>query len=92
MVADNFNGLFEMTGGIFITLSVIRLYKDKKVRGVSMVATTFFMTWGWWNLYYYPAIKQWWSAAGAGFVALVNTIWLCQMIYYTRKEKQIGDS
>ena len=87
MVVDNINGIFETTGGIFVALSVLRLHNDKKVRGVSIIATTFFMVWGWWNIYYYPAIEQWWSATGAAFVALVNTIWLCQMIHYTRKER-----
>lgn len=88
MQPDNMNGVFELVGGVFVSCNVWRLYHDKKVRGVSMVAIAFFATWGCWNLYYYPSLDQWWSAVGALPVALATTFWLAQMIYYTRKEKQ----
>lgn len=91
MVADNVNGLFEMTGGIFVALHVLRLYHDKKVRGVSTVAVAFFAVWGWWNIaVYYPSLGQWWSTLGASGVAIANTVWLYLVIYYTRKEKRRG--
>ena len=85
---DNVNGLFETVGGAFVLLNVLRLYRDKKVRGVSPATVAFFTVWGFWNLVYYPALDQWWSALGASSVALVNTIWLGQMIYYISKEKR----
>lgn len=90
MVADNVNGMFEVVGGLFVAANVLRLYRDKKVRGVSRIATAFFVVWGYWNLYYYAAIGQWWSQAGALSAALVNSVWLGQMVYYTRKEKRDG--
>lgn len=90
MVMDNINGLFEMVGGAFIFLNVLKLHKDKKVKGVSPVAITFFTVWGFWNLAYYPALGQWWSALGASSVALINMIWLGQIVYYNRKEKRDG--
>jgi len=90
MVMDNINGLFEMTGGIFVSLHVLRLYHDKKVRGVSAVAVAFFVMWGWFNLIYYPSLGQWWSTLGASGVAIVNTVWLYLTIYYMRKEKKHG--
>jgi len=92
MVVDNVNGLFEVMGGAFVFMNVLRLYKDKSVRGVSPIATSFFVVWGYWNLYYYPSVGQIWSAFGASSVAVVHTIWLCQMIYYVRKERGNDDS
>jgi len=90
MVMDNINGAFEMAGGAFVALNVLRLHRDKNVRGVSMVTVAFFTVWGAWNLIYYPALDQWWSALGASSVAIMNTVWLGQIIYYTRKEKKHG--
>jgi len=90
MVIDNVNGLFEMAGGLFVFMSVLKLHRDKKVRGVSMIAIVFFTVWGFWNLFYYPSLDQFWSAVGASSVALMNIVWLCQMVYYTRKERRDG--
>jgi len=85
---DSINGVFETVGGVFILLNVIRLYRDKKVRGVSPTAVGFFTVWGFWNLAYYPSLSQWASAIGAGGVALVNTVWLGQLIYYSYRERK----
>ena len=87
MVADNVNGMFEILGGLFVFLNVIKLHHDKKVRGVSMVTISFMTIWGFWNLVYYPMLGQWWSTVGAVFIALLNAVWLGQVIYYSKKEK-----
>lgn len=87
MWQDNVNGLFELLGGLFIMLSCIKLYKDKKVRGVSVIAIIYFTLWGYWNIHYYPHLGQWVSFAGGLCVVTVNTIWLAMMIYYIRKEQ-----
>lgn len=85
MWPDVVNGLYEMMGAPFILLSVWNLYKQKRVRGVSWVHVGFFTTWGFWNLFYYPYLGQWWSFVGGIAIAIANTIWLCQMIYYKQK-------
>lgn len=86
MVADFINGMFEMCGGFFILLHILKLYKDKKVRGVSIVATTFFASWGVWNLYYYPSLSQWWSFLGGCVIVVMNTAWILMMLYYNGRE------
>lgn len=81
---DFINGTFESLGGLFIFFSIEKLYKQKIVRGVSWVHAAFFSAWGYWNLYYYPHLDQWFSFwGGAGLVA-TNTIWLGQLLWYTR--------
>lgn len=67
-------------------LSVIKLYREKQVHGVSWVAVAFFASWGFWNLYYYPHLEQWASFCGGIAIVTVNTIWLAQLIYYSRKK------
>lgn len=80
---DLFNGLFEITGGLFILLSIRKLWSDKLVRGVSWVHVSFFVAWGYWNLYYYPSLDQWWSFWGGVGVVTATTAWLVQLIYYS---------
>lgn len=87
MTPDFINGSFEIVAGLLIWMNVRRLHKDKKVRGVSIVPMYFFMLWGYWNLYYYPSLNQWWSFVGGVAVVIANTVWVAQMIYWNYKEK-----
>jgi len=82
MHADLINGLFEAFAGAMILLHCRRLYIDKKVRGASTVATTFFTLWGFWNLFYYPHLGQSWSFYGGVIVVAANAIWLGLMLRY----------
>jgi len=87
MSPDIVNSIFEVFGGIFIATSIHRLFKDKEVKGVSWYHACFFAVWGYWNLYFYPSLDQWWSFWGGVGVVTANTIWLGQLIYYTRRPR-----
>jgi hypothetical protein len=82
--SDLFNGCFEFVSSLFCLLNIIQLYKDKQVKGVSIIATTFFMSWGAWNVFFYPFNHLWLSFIGGCFIFLANIIWVGQMFYYTR--------
>lgn len=84
---DIVNGSYELLGAPFILLSVLKLYRDKTIKGVSWTAVLFFTTWGYWNLFYYPYLGQWCSFAGGIAIVIVNTIWLSQIAYYLRKDR-----
>ncbi len=83
---DLINGSFELLGGWALWRNVAQLYRDKGHRGVTLGATAFFMTWGYWNLYYYPHLDQWWSFVGGLNIVTANTVWLVLMIYYARRK------
>ncbi len=85
---DVINGIYELCGGFFIFLSIHRLLKDKKVKGVSILHTAYFSSWGLWNLYYYPHLEQWASFVGGIGVVSTNILWFVLMLYYIRKEKK----
>lgn len=84
---DFLNGSFELAGGLFILLSIFKLRREKRVRGVSYVHVGYFTAWGYWNIYYYPYLDQWMSFIGGLSIVLINTVWLGQIIYYTIMEK-----
>lgn len=85
--ADLINGAFEASGAFFIFQSIIKLHREKIVRGVSWVHSGFFATWGYWNLFYYPHLGQWVSFVGGIGIVTTNTVWLVQLIYYTHQER-----
>lgn len=85
MNMDIVNGSFELIGALVLMLNVKALYKDKKVQGIHWGSTLFFSLWGIWNLIYYPSLDQWFSFAGGLAIVTVNTTWLIQVIYYSRR-------
>lgn len=85
---DLINGSFEVLGAFFILPSIVKLHRDKAVRGVSWLHVSFFWAWGLWNLLYYPSLGQWWSFYGGVGVIAANTIWLGQLLYYSRRQER----
>lgn len=84
---DLINGAFEVFGGLFILNHCRVLFKDKLVKGVSVLSTSFFFLWGLWNLFYYPHLDQWLSFLGGLVIVSANCLWVGMMIYYIYKEK-----
>ena len=85
-LADIINGLFEISGGFFLWLNVYKLWKDKEVKGVSIISFSLFMLWGYWNLYYYPSLGQWASFVGGLVVVSGNTAWVVLAMKYRKKK------
>lgn len=84
MWTDNVNGMYELLAGLFILNHCRSVIKDKSVKGVSIVSTIFFATWGMWNLYYYPSLGQWWSFFGGISVVAANITWIFLMFKYRK--------
>lgn len=85
MNPDLINGVFELVGGVLYILNIKELYQSKKLEGVSVLPTTFFTSWGLWNLFYYPSLDQWFSFFGGLLLVTVNAIWVAMAFYYARK-------
>lgn len=80
---DVVNGMFESLGALFILPSILKLHREREVRGVSWIHAGFFTAWGAWNLVYYPSLGQWLSFAGGVALVCMNAVWLGQLIYYS---------
>lgn len=79
---DLVNGIFETLGAVAIWANVRRIVRDKMVRGIDWRVTLFFSAWGYWNLFYYPALNQWFSFAGGLALVAGNTVWVALAIKY----------
>lgn len=86
MSEDAINGLFELVGSGFLWLHVRKLLQDKSVRGVDWRSVAFFFAWGLWNLWYYPALGQWWSFCGGMAIAVANGAWVVLLLWYSAIE------
>ncbi len=84
MTNDLINGSFEFIGAAMYVLTIRRLLRDKKYRGVSPWPVAFFSSWGAWNLIYYPSLGQWFSFAGGVALVLVNCVQLYLMWRYRK--------
>lgn len=73
---DVINGMFEIGGGLAILLSIIKLMRDRQVRGFHWGQLAFYTLWGLWNTFYYPHLDQWWSFMGGMFVVYMNSLYL----------------
>lgn len=86
--SDLTNGIFELTAALFLSMSCLKLFRDKEVKGWSITTQLFFTSWTYWNLFFYPHLHQWFSLCGGFFVMITNTTWTAMAIYYTRKNKK----
>jgi hypothetical protein len=85
---DIINALFELTGGVLLFVNVWRLYRDKKIRGISILPVIVFTAWGFWNLYFYPSVGCVYSFLAGIIVVTANAIWLAQVFYYHAKRSK----
>jgi membrane protein YdbS with pleckstrin-like domain len=79
---DIINGLFELVGSVLCWANVIKLRKDKKVKGVYWSVQCFFASWGLWNLWYYSSLNHWASFYAGIVLCLGNIVWVFLAIKY----------
>lgn len=91
-VPDLINGSFELVGGLLSIVNIRVILRDKKVRGMALTPLAFITAWGYWNVFYYPHLFQWFSFFGGVVIVAVNTFWLALAIYYTHRERLIKTS
>lgn len=89
MTPDLINGIFEAGLAVMITNNIRRLYKDKQVKGVSLLTVVWVTAWGFWNLYFYPAVDAWFSFYAGIAVVLANATWLGLALYYVRRRPNL---
>lgn len=87
---DIINGTFECSGGFFCLLSILKLLKDRAVAGISWLHVSFFAGWGFWNLFYYPHLDQWWSFAGGLLLVITNTVYVLLLIEFSSDQRVGG--
>lgn len=78
---------FELASCLFLSLNIYSLYRDKIVKGMSVLSMAFYNSWAIWNVFYYYSINQSWSYYIGVAVAILTTWWTVQAIWYCHKNK-----
>ena len=86
MTPDLINGLFEFAGSVFTWMNVRQVWRDKGHAGIYVPAIVFFTAWGWWNLFYYPSLGQYWSLAGGLSLFSANCVWVYLLRHFGPKK------
>lgn len=73
---DIINGLFELVGAGLTWRNAWQLRVDREIKGVYWPTSVFFTAWGFWNLFYYPALDQWASFVGGVVLVSGNVAWV----------------
>ena len=84
---DLTNGIFEAVGSVFIWISVVSLYRAKGYAGIHIGQIVFYAAWGLWNVFYYPALGQWWSFLSGINVLIANIIWVSLAVKYGKIDR-----
>jgi hypothetical protein len=82
LTPDMINGCFELFGAIAILDHCRELYRAKRWEGFSILATIFFASWGYWNMFYYSNLEQWFSMVAGIMLAMCNTLWVYLLWFY----------
>ena len=80
---------FNWAGTMFLILNCLRIIKDRSVKGVSLIASTYFVIWSWWNMIYFYRLHDVVSFYSSIPYAIINTIWITLAIYYKNYESNI---
>ena len=80
---------FELVSCLFLSLNIYSLYRDKIVKGMSVLSMAVLQLMGdmervW---FYYYSINQSWSYYIGVAVAILTTWWTVQAIWYCHKNK-----
>jgi uncharacterized membrane protein YfcA len=87
---DIINAIFEVFGGIFAILNCIQLYKDKQVKGISIISAIFFTTWSMWVIYFYYKTENLYSMYASILIGLSEIMWLAMWVYYYRAVAKVN--
>ncbi len=81
---DLINGAFEAAGACACWANVVKIARDRCVKGVYWPVSLIYTIWGLYNLWFYPHLGQRWSFWGAVVMALANGTWVCLAWWYSR--------
>lgn len=88
MTPDHINAAFELAAAVLLWLNVLRLHRDKQLRGVSVLPTCLYFGWCIWNLYYYAHLQQWLSWYAGFGVGIANLTWVILAVKYDLQARQ----
>lgn len=82
MIGDRTGGVLLWVGGLLYGMNILTTHTDGGTAGVSLQWAAFFVLINYVYTYVFYKEGLIWSAWGSGFLAVMETAWLVQIIYY----------
>jgi hypothetical protein len=86
MTPDHVNAAFEVAGSVAVWMNFLAILKDRGYAGTRIPMMAFFTSWGFWNLYYYSHLLQWYSLYASLLLTGGNCAVVSAMLYFGRKK------
>lgn len=83
-MTDSITSFFQVGAILFLLMNIRKLLKDGESKGVSIWMIVYFTAWGYWGIYMFWTLGQFWSMIANTGVALAHTLWL----YFAIKLRQ----
>ncbi len=77
---------FESGASVLAWINVRAIYRDKKVHGIWWPGMVFFLCWGFWSLFLYPAMGFHFAQIALAVRLLGHGTWFAFVLYYGRKK------
>ena len=79
---DAIGGMLLVVGALFYCLNVYETFIAHGTEGVNVLWATFFVVINFYYIRIFYIKKLWYSAVGSSILALTESVWLGQIIYY----------
>ena len=89
VTTDIVTGSFELFASSFILNHVRVAWKNKQAYGMSMVSAFFFFAWAVWNLWFYPALNQWFAFYAGIAVVVANLIQILVIMWLRTTQSRV---
>jgi hypothetical protein len=80
-MSDWVNSLFCLGGAVFILFSILKVRRDKQIKGISWAHVIFFHAWGWWNLFFFAMIGEKFAFACAVVLVVTEAVWINELLH-----------
>ena len=85
-IYDQINSGFVAIAALFYVMNLLKLIKDKEVKGISKISIAFFSIWNVWTLFFFIAVSEyWWTIGAYVMVSILNIVYITLMIKYGRE-------
>ena len=86
-IYDQINSGFVLMAALFYVLNLLKLMKDKEIKGISKISIGFFSLWNVWTLFFFIKVSEyWWTIGAYVVVAILNVAYITLMIKYGLKK------
>lgn len=86
-IPDAINGALEVTWSAVMLLSILKLRKDRDLKGVSFWHVGLIFVSSWWFMFYYAHLDQWFSFLASLVYAVAVATWSGHIAYYFMKPR-----